>query len=351
MLVGHSQGSWLLQTLIAQEIEGKPVAAQMALAIVPGFNVIVPTGKTVGGTFKSTPVCTRAGQRGCVVSYVSYRTNNPPPPGALFGYAPAAGQPSPAPIPAALGSRGWADLDSYWYTRATYAVPGGPIRWSTEGAPPTPYLRTEGLASGRCVKTASAAIWKSAPTSRRAPSGPTGSAAKSGLAACSSPAGACTLPTCRWRRATCCGWSKRSAARGSRPRPARLEPAAMTSSFDQPYRGGFVGPEHHFALTVYFEDTDTAGIVYYANYLKFMERARSDMLRAAEIDQRGTLEAGTGVYAVAEANVRYLRPAKLGDDLQIVSTVEEVRAASVRIQQRVIRDGRLWPKGGLPPLS
>ena len=45
--------------------------------------------------------------------------------------------------------------------------------------------------------------------------------------------------------------------------------------FDTPYRGGFVGREHHFALTVYFEDTDTAGVVYYANYLKFMERARS----------------------------------------------------------------------------
>ena len=46
-----------------------------------------------------------------------------------------------------------------------------------------------------------------------------------------------------------------------------------------PYRGGFVGREHHFALTVYFEDTDAYGIVYYANYLKFMERARSDMIR------------------------------------------------------------------------
>ncbi len=111
----------------------------------------------------------------------------------------------------------------------------------------------------------------------------------------------------------------------------------MTSTLDQPYRGGFVGPEHRFALTVYFEDTDTAGIVYYANYLKFMERARSDMLRAAGIDQRAALEAGTGVYAVAEANVRYLRPAKLGDDLLICSTVTQVRAASVIIQQRVMR--------------
>ena len=57
----------------------------------------------------------------------------------------------------------------------------------------------------------------------------------------------------------------------------------------QPYRGGFVGREHHFALTVYFEDTDTSGIVYYANYLKFMERARSDMIRAVGVDQAAEL--------------------------------------------------------------
>jgi acyl-CoA thioester hydrolase len=116
----------------------------------------------------------------------------------------------------------------------------------------------------------------------------------------------------------------------------------MTSrDLDTPYRGGFAGREHRFALTVYFEDTDTAGIVYYANYLKFMERARSDMLRAAGIDQRGAQEAGEGVYAVAEVNIRYLRPAKLGDDLLVVSTVEQVRAASVRIHQRVMRGPQL----------
>jgi acyl-CoA thioester hydrolase len=106
---------------------------------------------------------------------------------------------------------------------------------------------------------------------------------------------------------------------------------------DTPYRGGFVGREHHFALTVYFEDTDTAGIVYYANYLKYMERARSDMLRAAGIDQRAAQEAGEGVYAVAEVAIRYLRPARLGDDLVVLSSVEQVRAASVIIHQRVMR--------------
>ena len=112
----------------------------------------------------------------------------------------------------------------------------------------------------------------------------------------------------------------------------------MTSrDLDTPYRGGFTGREHRFALTVYFEDTDTAGIVYYANYLKFMERARSDMLRAAGVDQRAAQEAGEGVYAVAEVTIRYLRPAKLGDDLLVLSTIEQVRAASVVIHQRVMR--------------
>jgi acyl-CoA thioester hydrolase len=117
--------------------------------------------------------------------------------------------------------------------------------------------------------------------------------------------------------------------------------AMEPSPFDHPYRGGFVGAEHRFALTVYFEDTDTAGIVYYANYLKFMERARSDMLRAVGIDQRAAKEAGEGVYAVAEVNIRYLRTAQLGDDLLVVSMVDQVRAASVTIHQRVMRGPEL----------
>jgi acyl-CoA thioester hydrolase len=106
---------------------------------------------------------------------------------------------------------------------------------------------------------------------------------------------------------------------------------------DRPYRGAFVGDEHRFALRVYFEDTDAAGIVYYANYLKFMERARSDMLRAIGIDQRGALDAGEGVYAVAEAHIRYRRPARLEDALVVISHLGELRAASATIHQRVMR--------------
>ena len=110
-----------------------------------------------------------------------------------------------------------------------------------------------------------------------------------------------------------------------------------TSEFDRPYRGGFVGTEHHFALTVYFEDTDAYGIVYYANYLKFMERARSDFVRAVGVDQAAELRASGSAYAVVEVDIKYRKPARLSDDLLIVSTVDQVRASSVLIHQRVMR--------------
>jgi acyl-CoA thioester hydrolase len=112
-------------------------------------------------------------------------------------------------------------------------------------------------------------------------------------------------------------------------------------SLDTPYRGGFTGTEHRFALTVYFEDTDTAGVVYYANYLKFLERARSDMLRAVGIDQAAMLRGDGSAYFVTHVDVRYRRPARLADDLLVVSKVEQVRASSVRIQQRVMRGQEL----------
>jgi acyl-CoA thioester hydrolase len=115
----------------------------------------------------------------------------------------------------------------------------------------------------------------------------------------------------------------------------------LSSDLDRPYRGGFVGREHRFALTVYFEDTDTAGIVYYANYLKFMERARSDMIRACGVDLVAELRASGRTYAVADVAIKYRKPAYLGDDLVVVSTVEAVRAVSVTIQQRVMRGAEL----------
>jgi hypothetical protein len=155
VLIGHSQGSLMLQRLIANEIEGKPEARDMKLAIIPGFNLMVPQGKLVGGTFKQTPLCSRPGQAGCVLSWVSFREKNAPPAGAIFGVADKPGMTVACTNPARPGAAGWVALDSYWYARSALPVPGGPITWSTDGDPPSPYLRTEGLVSAQCVQNGS----------------------------------------------------------------------------------------------------------------------------------------------------------------------------------------------------
>ncbi|EMD82164.1 YbgC/FadM family acyl-CoA thioesterase [Pacificimonas flava] len=108
-----------------------------------------------------------------------------------------------------------------------------------------------------------------------------------------------------------------------------------------PPSGVFSGGVHRFPVRVYFEDTDLSGIVYHANYLRYMERARSDMLRLAGIDQRAAFEAGAGAYAVADLSIRYRRPARLDDDLVVESRVVAVRAAATEIIQRIFMRGEL----------
>ena len=98
--------------------------------------------------------------------------------------------------------------------------------------------------------------------------------------------------------------------------------------------GGIIdGSRHLFAVRVYYEDTDLSGITYHANYLRWFERARSDLLRVLEIDQRAAIEAGEGAYAVSEVNLKYLRPAKLDDDVVIETVCTELGAASCRMHQ------------------
>ncbi|MEY2926752.1 MAG: hypothetical protein RL367_1229 [Pseudomonadota bacterium] len=116
----------------------------------------------------------------------------------------------------------------------------------------------------------------------------------------------------------------------------------MTAMNDpQPTAGHYVGREHHLPIRVYFEDTDFSGLVYHANYLRYFERARSDMLRCLGIDQKAAFDDGQGVYAVAELTIKYRSPARYDDALMIISTVETIRAASCLIHQRVMRGAQL----------
>lgn len=96
--------------------------------------------------------------------------------------------------------------------------------------------------------------------------------------------------------------------------------------------------DHRFDLTVYYEDTDLAGIVYYANYLKFIERARSEWVHALGIDQM-RLKAEHGVvFAVRRVEADYLQAAKFADRLQVRTGVLDISGARVRLAQSVERE-------------
>ena len=94
---------------------------------------------------------------------------------------------------------------------------------------------------------------------------------------------------------------------------------------------------HQFPIRVYYEDTDMAGIVYYANYLRYIERARSDWVREIGIDQNAMRDDGL-VFAVRRVEADYIAPAKFDDELQVETSVEQVTAARLVLAQVVKRN-------------
>jgi acyl-CoA thioester hydrolase len=101
------------------------------------------------------------------------------------------------------------------------------------------------------------------------------------------------------------------------------------------------GLAHSFPLRVYYEDTDAAGMVYHANYLKFAERGRSEMLRSIGFGHRRLgSEDGVG-FAVRRCSIDYLAPARLEDALTVDTTLEGVGAATLQVRQQIRRDGEL----------
>ena len=92
-------------------------------------------------------------------------------------------------------------------------------------------------------------------------------------------------------------------------------------------------------VRVYWEDTDAGGVVFYANYLKFFERARTEWLRALGAGQQSLREATGCMFVVSETQVRYLRPARLDDELVVTARLLEKRRASLTIAQQAMRCG------------
>lgn len=91
-----------------------------------------------------------------------------------------------------------------------------------------------------------------------------------------------------------------------------------------------------FPIRIYWEDTDAGGIVFYANYLKFMERARTEWLRDLGIEQRALREQSGGMFVVSETQLKYHRPARLDDELLVTVELRQTGSASAIIAQRVL---------------
>lgn len=100
------------------------------------------------------------------------------------------------------------------------------------------------------------------------------------------------------------------------------------------------GSAFQLPLRVYYEDTDAGGVVYYANYLRFLERARTEVLRALGYEQ-SQLMAERIAFAVRSLSAEYLKPARLDDQLLVVSSVAELGRAQVQFAQRIERGGEV----------
>ena len=99
--------------------------------------------------------------------------------------------------------------------------------------------------------------------------------------------------------------------------------------------------KHRFPIRVYYEDTDLGQIVYYANYLKFIERGRSEWLRAAGVDQQRLLDKAHLAFVVRRVEADYLSPARFDDQLEVVTTLEQASGPRVTVSQAVERDGKV----------
>lgn len=151
VLIGHSQGSRVLLTLLKQEIDGKPAQKQMISALILGMTTPVADGK-----YGSIPLCAKADQAGCIVTYVSFREASPPPANSRFGLTDDQGRPAGCVNPAALlagkASTEEAALHSYLSAKGFGAVSGQPPKpFATGVTVTTPFVALPGLLSAHCA--------------------------------------------------------------------------------------------------------------------------------------------------------------------------------------------------------
>jgi pimeloyl-ACP methyl ester carboxylesterase len=151
VLVGHSQGSFILTRLIKEEIDGKPVQGRMVSAILMGAAPLVAKGSDVGGSFQSIRLCRSAAQTGCLIAFSTFRSTAPAPENSLFGIPPAPDVSVVCTNPAALAG-GAGELHAYMATDGSTIVgPGRGVEWVAGGAAVgTPWVSLPGLLTAEC---------------------------------------------------------------------------------------------------------------------------------------------------------------------------------------------------------
>ena len=105
--------------------------------------------------------------------------------------------------------------------------------------------------------------------------------------------------------------------------------------------------EFNWPVRVYYEDTDSGGVVYYANYLKFMERARTEWLRSFSIQQNSLRDQFGVIFAVRQVQIDYLLPAKFNDELVVITRVNKKGKASIIFEQTIVRNNEVLAKANI----
>ena len=157
VLVAHSQGSFILNRLIREEIDGKPIQSRMVSAILLGTVIAVPKGKDVGGSFQHVALCHSATETGCVITFAAFRSTMPPPANTLFGKVSDPNMVAACTNPAALGG-GSGELHAYLdKTGRTITSTIAPKPWVTPEQPiDTPWVSVPGLLTAKCASNENA---------------------------------------------------------------------------------------------------------------------------------------------------------------------------------------------------
>ena len=150
VLVGHSQGAYILTELLRQEIEGKPIQKQLVAAYILGATFPVAKGQDAGGALKNIPLCRKAGQIGCVINFSAFRSTVPPPENTLFGKAADPAQSGSCTNPAAL-TGGRAPLHAYLSATGNNIVARSAVQpWVSGKTVDTPFVSVPGLLTAEC---------------------------------------------------------------------------------------------------------------------------------------------------------------------------------------------------------